>query len=162
MLVKGGGFGVAWLIGHVVRIQYEALTGAHDSSDIFCDGNPHAGADGERSNESAREQWLCRNSARTSGPNRRHIAGAVIVLWVGGPIGDLVGLLADMLVQDEMNKSTTRLERKELGEEFAVRSTTQTSEPTQPPLGEPARVWGDEMMKNGRLISGSFNIRHLP
>ena len=88
------------------------------------------------------------------------IAGAAIVPGIGAPIGALIGLLAGMVVQGEVDKATEHRERKELGDQLAVRSSA-ASETNVPPQGQPTRVWIDETFKNGRLVAGHFDTRYL-
>ncbi len=88
------------------------------------------------------------------------IAGAAAAPGVGAPIGALVGLLAGMLVQGEVDKVIERRERTALGQELA--SGVGTSGGTPLPVGEPARVWVDETVTDGRLAAGHFETRHIP
>ena len=89
------------------------------------------------------------------------IAGAALAPGIGAPIGALVGLLAGMVVQGEVDKATEKRERNELGEQLTVRSSP-SSELERPLQGEPIRVWVDEIVQEGRLIAGHFDVRYLP
>ena len=87
------------------------------------------------------------------------IAGSAVLPGAGGPVGSLVGLLAGMVVQGEVDKSTEKRERKDLNQQLA--DDTVSSEQAAPPLGEPTRVWVDETVQNGRVIPGHFESRVL-
>ena len=89
------------------------------------------------------------------------IAGAAIAPGIGAPIGALAGLLAGLVVQGEVDKVTEKRERKELNEELAA-SSPPTSEGDTPSQGETVRVWVDETVQNGRLVSGHFDTRYIP
>lgn len=88
------------------------------------------------------------------------IAGAAVVPGVGAPVGAVVGLLAGLLVQGEMDKGTEKRERKELSQELTT-DVPASAEPASV-QGEPARVWVDETLRDGRLIPGHFDVRFLP
>jgi hypothetical protein len=66
-----------------------------------------------------------------------------------------------MVVQQHTDKVTERRERKDLGDQL-VRPGIAGTEPAPVPVGEPARVWVDEALKDGRLIAGHFEVRYLP
>ena len=51
------------------------------------------------------------------------IAGAALVPGVGAPLGALVGLLAGMLVQGEVDKVNEKRERRDLSDQLARGST---------------------------------------
>lgn len=89
------------------------------------------------------------------------LAGAAIVPGAGAPVGALVGLLAGMVVQGQVDKATARRERKELGEQLR-RSHPSSEEGLIPTLGEPRRVWVDEAVQEGRLVAGHFEAHPLP
>ena len=89
------------------------------------------------------------------------IAGAALVPGVGAPLGALVGLLAGMLVQGEVDKVNEKRERKDLNDQLARGSTAETAE-GGPPSGDPVRVWVDESVRDGRLLTGHFEVRYLP
>ena len=89
------------------------------------------------------------------------IAGAVIAPGIGAPVGALVGLLAGMVFQGEVDKGTEKRERHELGRQLAVGSNP-ASGLEQPPQGQPLRVWVDEMVQDGRLVAGHFDVAYLP
>ncbi len=88
------------------------------------------------------------------------IAGAAILPGVGAPLGALVGLLAGMLVQGEMDQATEKHERKELNDQLSV-NTGKTAEPGTVTQGQPTRVWVDETVTSGRLMAGHFDTRDL-
>jgi len=89
------------------------------------------------------------------------IIGSAIAPGLGAPLGSLAGLLGGMLVQGRMEKATEGRERKTLGEQLAAGSPTG---PDGSPVetGEPARVWVDETVQQGRLIAGHFETRTVP
>lgn len=90
------------------------------------------------------------------------IAGAALVPGVGAPLGALVGLLAGMLVQGEVDKVNEKRERKDLGDQMARGSQAAAPSDGGPPSGEPVRVWVDESLRDGRLLAGHFEVRYLP
>ena len=89
------------------------------------------------------------------------ITGAAVAPGVGAPIGALVGLLAGMVVQGQVDKATETHERKELGEQLAAGSPPVSEESAPVPLGEPTRVWVDEVVQSGRLVAGHFEVRSI-
>ena len=88
------------------------------------------------------------------------IAGAAALPGLGAPIGALAGLLAGMVVQNQIDKTTENRERKDLGHELGTGKSGDES--AQPPSGEPTRVWVDETTQNGRVVAGHFDARSLP
>ena len=88
------------------------------------------------------------------------IAGGAIAPGVGAPFGALVGLLAGMVVQGKVDQATEQRERKELKEQW-VRGPRATAEALSPE-GVPTRVWADETVQEGRLITGHFETRSIP
>ena len=88
------------------------------------------------------------------------IAGAVLVPGIGAPLGALAGLLAGMVVQGEVDKATEKRERKDLGAELSG-GLTPPPDNASSPQGEPTRVWVDETVRDGRLVAGHFDVRHL-
>ena len=90
------------------------------------------------------------------------ILGAAIAPGAGAPLGSLVGLLAGMVIQGEVDKVTEKHERKTLSDELGASPTQIGKGPeATPPQGEPTRVWVDESMKDGRLIAGHFDTRDI-
>ena len=89
------------------------------------------------------------------------IAGAAIVPGIGAPIGAFIGAVAGMLVQGQMDKVTEKRERKELGGQLHSSAQPFEAEPAAP-TGSPVRVWVDETVHDGRLVSGHFDVRSLP
>ncbi len=89
------------------------------------------------------------------------IAGSAIAPGVGMPLGALVGLLAGMAVQGQVDQATETRERKELGEQLA-RGPRTAAEAANPLEGMPTRVWVDETVHEGRLIAGHFETRVIP
>ncbi len=89
------------------------------------------------------------------------IAGAVAVPGVGAPFGGLVGLLAGMVVQRQVDKGTEKRERVELGHELKTASHADPAAAGTSLAGIPTRVWVDETFQNGRVVSGSFQERSI-
>ena len=90
------------------------------------------------------------------------IAGAAIVPGVGAPLVAIVGLLAGMVVQGQVDKVTEKHERKSLSDELATGThRPDVEESAAPPQGQPQRVWVDEIVKDGRLVGGHFDVRYL-
>ena len=109
---------------------------------------------------------LCAGCAGVSpaqvGQTAGTIAGAVIAPGVGAPLGAIVGLLAGMVVQGQVDKVTEKHERKSLSDELSAGSSPPNVEASAaPPQGQPQRVWVDEIVKDGRLIAGHFDVRYL-
>lgn len=90
------------------------------------------------------------------------IAGAALIPGIGAPIGALAGLVAGMLVQGELDKTTEKRERRELSQQLGGDPHRPESSEASVPHGEPARVWVDETVQDGRLIVGHFEVRYLP
>ena len=88
------------------------------------------------------------------------IVGSAIAPGIGAPLGSLVGLLAGMLVQGQVDQATETRERQELGSQMDVGQPASGS--AAPPQGEPTRVWVDEAVQGGRLITGHFDTRYIP
>ncbi len=87
------------------------------------------------------------------------IAGAALAPGVGMPIGALIGSLAGMLVEQEMDKSRQKKERVELTKELNRPATPTDAGPELQIQGQPTRVWVDEHVERGRLITGHFEQR---
>ena len=91
------------------------------------------------------------------------ITGSILAPGVGAPLGALVGTLAGLVVQGQVDKSTAKRERVELGDQLATgRPPALVPEPEILPRGEPTRVWIDEMLHGGRLTAGHFDVRYIP
>ena len=90
------------------------------------------------------------------------IIGSAIIPGIGAPLGALVGLLAGMVVQSEVDKVTEKKERKTLGDQLAQGTPSSRLEAAEPPAGVPTRVWVDETTREGRLVAGHFDVRHVP
>ena len=90
------------------------------------------------------------------------IAGMAIAPGVGAPIGAFIGAVAGMLVQGQVDKVTEKRERTELGAQLKRGEPAAADEEPAVPTGSPVRVWVDETVHDGRLVSGHFDVRHLP
>lgn len=90
------------------------------------------------------------------------IAGAAIIPGIGAPLGTLVGTLAGLVVEGQMEKAHEKQERVDLSKQLGTPADWRGAQAAQPPLGKPARVWVDERLENGRLISGHFEFRPIP
>jgi hypothetical protein len=91
------------------------------------------------------------------------IAGVMLIPGIGAPIGGLIGLLAGMAVQREVDRSTEGRERKELAERLGQHPGA--SEPAATPMTAlvgPVRLWVDEVYQDGRLVPGHFETRQVP
>ena len=89
------------------------------------------------------------------------IAGSAIVPGLGAPIGALLGLVAGLLVQNEVGKVTEKHERKTLSDQLGGASPTRSDSAEVLPQGVPTRVWVDETVQDGRLIAGHFETRPI-
>ena len=86
------------------------------------------------------------------------IAGAAIIPGIGAPIGTLVGTLAGLVVEGQMEKAHEKQERVDLSKQLG-NPVSAGAQAAQLPMGEPARVWVDERLENGRLVNGHFEFR---
>jgi hypothetical protein len=89
------------------------------------------------------------------------LAGAAIVPGIGAPIGALIGVVAGMLVQGQLDKATEKRERRELGDQLHPGAAAPGGGDAAP-TGSPVRVWVDETVREGRLVAGHFDVRHVP
>ncbi len=91
------------------------------------------------------------------------ITGSILAPGVGAPFGALVGTLAGLVVQGQVDQATAKREHVELNDQLAAGSPpAPLPEPAMLPQGEPTRVWVDEMLHGGRLIAGHFDVRAIP
>ncbi|MBI3324908.1 MAG: hypothetical protein HYZ92_06470 [Candidatus Omnitrophica bacterium] len=90
------------------------------------------------------------------------IAGGAIVPGIGVPLGALVGTLAGLVVERQMDKGREQKERVELTDQLKTAPQIQALDTTQPPSGPATRVWVDEAVQQGRLIAGHFDSRVIP
>ena len=91
------------------------------------------------------------------------IAGATVLPGIGAPIGALAGTLLGMLMQKHIDQVTETHERKELGDQFKNHpgAPAQTAQAPATPTGPPTRVWVEERVVDGRLVSGHFDVAYL-
>jgi len=90
------------------------------------------------------------------------LAGAAIAPGVGMPLGALLGTLAGLVVEHHLDKLREQKERVELSQQLQTPSASQAGVTDLRPLGQPARVWVDEHLHEGRLIAGHFEQRTIP
>ncbi len=76
-------------------------------------------------------------------------------------IGTLVGTLAGLVIDAQIDKVREQKERGDLTQELKGLPISQASVATDRPSGWQTRVWVDEQAKNGRLIAGHFEARNL-
>jgi len=89
------------------------------------------------------------------------IVGGAAVPGIGAPVGGALGMVAGMLLQQEINEVTSKQERIELTKQIRAPSDPATAGLALTPT-EPVRVWVDESWADGRLIAGHFEERYLP
>lgn len=89
------------------------------------------------------------------------LAGAIIAPGVGMPLGALVGTLAGLVVEDQMDKVRQKTERASLNQQLQTPSSAPGRGAAEPTPGQPTRVWVDESVQQGRLIVGHFEIRNV-
>ena len=73
----------------------------------------------------------------------------------------MIGMVAGLLVQGQVDKATEKRERLELGNQLRTPPAAPGTEEGAP-QGAPLRVWVDETVRQGRLVVGHFDVRHLP
>lgn len=104
-------------------------------------------------------------SATQVGQTAGGMAGGVLIPGVGAPIGALVGTLAGLVIDQSLDRSREQKERVDLSKQLQSPPTAgeaSASEHDARPLGPPARIWVDEMYKDGRLTAGHFEFRPIP
>lgn len=90
------------------------------------------------------------------------LAGGAIAPGIGMPIGALVGTLAGLVIEHQLDKAREQKERGELSQQLQAPLASHAAMHGRPPLGEPTRVWVDETIGNGRLMAGHFELRTIP
>lgn len=91
------------------------------------------------------------------------IAGAAIIPGVGAPLGALVGTLAGLLIEGQVDKSRERKERSDLGGRLKrAPDAAGGAASDAAAFGTPTRVWVDEQFQGGRLTPGHFEVRPIP
>ena len=91
------------------------------------------------------------------------MAGAVIVPGLGMPIGALIGTLAGLVVEKQIDKGREAKERMDLNKRLVDAPASSTGVLSESPGGgQPTRVWVDERVENGRLVNGHFEQRVIP
>jgi hypothetical protein len=90
------------------------------------------------------------------------IAGAALAPGFGMPLGALLGTLAGLVFEQQLDQVREKQERVELGDQLARPSSPIPSESSTPPAGIPTRVWVDERVESGRLLAGHFEVRSVP
>lgn len=89
------------------------------------------------------------------------IIGSAIAPGVGAPIGSLLGMLTGLVLQGHLDRANERRERVVLSDQLGGDGRVVDSSGLGL-QGTPTRVWVDETMREGRLIAGHFEVRHLP
>lgn len=77
---------------------------------------------------------------------------------IGVPMGSVLGSLAGMVIQREMNKADEKRERVELGRHVKPGDAVEAVQAPRPP----ARVWIDETLQGGRMTAGHYEVLPLP
>jgi len=90
------------------------------------------------------------------------IAGAVLAPGIGMPLGALVGTLAGLVVESQVDKVREQKERVELSEQLNIPPEAPPPQSPEAAFGQPTRVWVDETVDNGRLMAGRFEVRAIP
>lgn len=90
------------------------------------------------------------------------IAGAALAPGFGMPLGALLGTLAGLVFEQQLDQVREKRERVELSDQLTRPSSPITSESSTPPVGVPTRVWVDERVESGRLLAGHFEVRSVP
>ena len=90
------------------------------------------------------------------------VVGAAAAPGLGAPLGAVLGTLVGKLFQGQVDKVTEKRERKELADQFGSKAqTVDVAETTLRSLGEPARVWVDEVERDGQVMAGHFELRYV-
>ena len=89
------------------------------------------------------------------------LAGGMLVPGPGAPLGALVGTLAGLVVEHQMDKVREKKERVELSQELQKPASPLDSSSSEQLLGQPTRVWIDEQFERGRLTAGHFELRTI-
>ena len=90
------------------------------------------------------------------------IAGGAIAPGVGVPLGALVGTLAGMLVEGEVDRVREVKERGQLSGQLEQPRRPLDGAPQSAEVGGvPTRVWIDEQLVQGRLIPGHFELQTI-
>ena len=89
------------------------------------------------------------------------VAGGFIAPGPGVPLGGLVGNLAGMVVERQVDKAREQHERVDLSRELQRGAAPGAA---TPPVasGTPTRVWVDERLQQGRLVAGHFEFCPIP
>src|SRR3989338_3873700 len=89
-----------------------------------------------------------------------HAVGALVAVAVPAvsPATTLIGTLAGMMIDNKIQKAEDSLERRSLNDQLGVGSPGAAAAA----IGDPVRVWVDETVREGRVLAGHFDVRHLP
>ncbi len=88
------------------------------------------------------------------------MAGGALLPGAGVPLGALVGTLAGMVVEKQVDKNREQKERVDLSRQLNRPADPAASQrAAAEPQGQPTRVWVDEHLDGGRLIEGHFESR---
>lgn len=90
------------------------------------------------------------------------IVGAVLAPGIGMPLGALVGTLAGLVIENQMDKVREQEEHVELTQQLNAPAEGPSAQPSETAFGQPTRVWVDETVDNGRLMAGHFEVRNIP
>ncbi len=90
------------------------------------------------------------------------VAGGAIAPGVGVPLGGLIGNVAGMVVEHQVDKAREQHERVDLSRELQRPTASGQGAPQPAALGTPTRVWVDEHLQQGRLVAGHFELRPIP
>ena len=99
------------------------------------------------------------------------IAGGIAGGPAGAAVGSAVGTLAGALVNAPIEQHRETQERKQLEQELSTAGVQTTPARKAPPSDLPAppappmvvaRVWVDERVEQGRVMSGHFEERRIP
>ena len=90
------------------------------------------------------------------------VAGAALVPGIGMPLGALVGTLAGLVIEQQVDKVREKKEQVDLSQQLQKPRTPGTLSADERPVGQPTRVWVEEHLQDGRLITGHFEQRTIP
>ena len=105
----------------------------------------------------------CAASATQVGQTAGGILGGLLVPGIGTGLGALVGTVAGLALDSEIDKANEKKERVSLSSQLQAKTGADAAVPQRDePVGQPARVWVDEAVRDGTVMAGHFEERVIP